>query len=331
MKFLRGTAVAVAAACINSGTLLASSIYVEYHAGVTTPTSTPGKVWSPELWGWRDLNAGLIGAAGVGVVNSGGSGLNAWRVTDQQASTTNPIYVTDFLQQDLARIAAEGWRMRSVIRYVDDFGGDRNLGMSAFLGGRAYHVMLDLAASGDLRATLYDETPRTFQITTGGAGTAAFHRFQLLNRPGSAVAEFAVDGVVRDGGWDGVPLPEHASNVQWGNSDQALSNRGVADYQEVTFEIGPFIETVGDFDGNGVTDGRDFLWWQRDAGATLDKIADANGDGVVDAADLTVWRRNYGLVADDSRQSSQVVPEPPAFPYVFSALLFGYVRRDRRE
>lgn len=304
-RFLFAASLALAAA-----PTLASTLYVEYHAGVTTPNSTPAKVWSPELWGWLDLNAGVIGPAGTGVVNSGGSGLNAWRVTDQQTSSPNSIYVADFLPQDLTRIAAEGWRMRSVIRYVNDFGGERNLGMSAFLGGRAYHMMLDLTSSGDLRATLYDETPRTFQLTTGGAGTAAFHRFQFLNVPGSATVAFAVDGVVRDQTWDGIALPGHASNVQWGNSDQALTNRGVADYQEVTFEIGPFTEAVGDFDNNGVTEGRDFLWWQRNAGATLDLIADANGDGRVDALDLAIWRSNFGGVSSNVVESSQLVPEP---------------------
>ena len=304
-RLVFATTLALAAAPTGARTL-----YVEYHAGVTSPNSTPAKVWSPELWGWYDLNAGAIGPAGTGVVNSGGSGLNAWRVTDQRNSTPNPLYVTDFLPQDLTRIAAEGWRMRSVIRYVDDFGGERNLGMSAFLGGRAYHMMLDLTSSGDLRATLYDETPRTIQLTTGGAGTAAFHRFQFLNLPGSDAVAFAVDGVVRDQTWDGIPLTGHASNVQWGNSDQALANRGVADYQEATFEIGPFTEAVGDFDGNGVTDGRDFLWWQRDAGATLDKIADANGDGRVDALDLAIWRSNFGDIAGNAADSSQSIPEP---------------------
>jgi hypothetical protein len=330
-KLFAATALAFAAA-----PTWASTLHVEYHAGVTTPNSTPGKVWSPELWGWLDLNAGSIGPAGTGVVNSGGSGLNAWRVTDQLTSMPNPFYVTDFLPQDLTRIAAEGWRMRSVIRYVNDFGGERNLGMSAFLGGRAYHMMLDLTPSGDLRATLYDETPRTFQLTTGGAGTAAFHRFQFLNVPGSAAVAFAVDGVVRDQTWDGIALSGHASNVQWGNSDQALANRGVADYQKVTFEIGPFTETVGDFDGSGVIDGRDFLWWQRDAGATFDLIADANGDGRVDALDLAIWRSNFGEVAGDAAGSSRSIPEPSgacslaALPLAcFLALRLRYAHFDR--
>ena len=311
MRFLRSAAIAAAttlALYANAAALRAGTIHAEYHAGVATPTSTPAKVWSPELWGWYDLNAGSLGAAGVGVVNSGGSGLNAWRITDQAAAMPNPFYVTDFLPQDLTRIAADGWRMRSTIRYVTDFGGERNLGMSAYLNGRAYHLMLDLTTAGELRATLYDETPRTFQLTSGGAGTAAFHRFQFLGTPGTTTVQFAVDGQVLDRSWDGISLPGHASNVQWGNSDQSLNNRGVADYQEVLFEIGPFTEIYGDFNGNGVTDGQDLLWWQRNVGAIVDLVADANGDGRVDAADLAVWRSNYGSVPGSDVNIS--VPEP---------------------
>ena len=335
MRCFRIAAIAAAmAACASSGVVRAGTVHAEYYAGATTPKSTPANVWSPDLlWGWLDLNAGAIGPAGTGVVNSGNSGLNAWRVTDQLASMPNPIYVTDFLQQDLSRIAVEGWRMRSVIRYVNDFGGERNLGMSAYLNGRAYHMMLDLTTSGDLRATLYDETPRTFQLTTGGVGTAAFHRFQLLNLPGSNAVAFAVDGVVRDETWDGVALAGHASNVQWGNSDQALNSRGVADYQEVKFEIGPFTEAVGDFNGDGATDGRDLLWWQRDAGRTLDIVADANGDGSVDAADLAIWRRNFGSVSASAASPSLLVPEISLGSSVFLGFGVGgvWLRRSRRS
>lgn len=330
MSFLRMAAIAAAMiGCASIGSVRAGSIYAEYHGGRTTANSTPANVWSPYLWGgWLDFNANSIGPAGVGVVNSGGSGLNAWRITDQASSMPNPFYVTDFLPQDLTRIAADGWRMRSVIRYVNDFGGERNLGMSAFLGGRAYHLMLDLTTTGDLRATLYDEAPRTFQLTTGGAGTAAFHRFQFLGTSGTSAVAFAVDGVVLDRAWDGIALPGHASNIQWGNSDQALANRGVADYQEVTFEIGPFTEMVGDFNGNGVTDGQDFLWWQRNAGALSDLVADANGDGRVDAIDLAIWRSNFGRVLDSAEASAQV-PEPANVALIMPLFVAGlaYARR----
>ena len=52
----------------------------------------------------------------------------------------------------------------------------------------------------------------------------------------------------------------------------------------------------GDFDGNSVINGRDFLAWQRGAGVPNPSLADgdANGDGMVDSADLEVWQNQYG-------------------------------------
>lgn len=289
----------------------AGSIHAEYYAGPTVSWSTPGNVWSPELWGWLPQN---VGAAGVGTVNSGGSQLNAWRITDSNPAMPNPTYVTDFIPQDVARLAADGWRMRSTIRYVSHLGGGPNLGMSAYIGGQAYHMMLDLTTSGDLRATLYDTTTRSYQLTTGGAGTAAFHQFEFRNSPGSAVVAFAVDGVVLDGTWDGISL-NHASNIQWGNSNQAGAGRGIADFQEVTFEIGPFNERFGDFNGDGVTNGSDMLVWQKTLGSTTDRAADADGNGVVGASDLAIWKRYFGWAENAVPalgEAAAVVPEPPA-------------------
>ena len=297
----------------------AGSIHAEYHAGPTVATSTPANVWAPELWGWLPHD---VGAAAVGAVNSGGSLLNAWRITDANPSLPNPTYVTDFIPQDVVRLAADGWRMRSTIRYVANLGGGPNLGMSAYIGGQAYHMMLDLTASGDLRATLYDTSSRSYQITTGGSGTAAFHRFELLNAPGSSAVAFAVDGVVLDRTWDGISL-NHPSNIQWGNSNQAGAGRGVADFQEVTFEIGPFNERFGDFNGDDVTDGSDMLLWQKTYGSTSDLAADGNGDGVVNAPDLAIWKQYFGRTSNATPaigEASLNIPEPSV-----AALLLGLV------
>ena len=293
----------------SSSSARASSIHAEYQAGPTVAWSTPANVWAPELWGWLPHD---VGAAAIGTVNSGGSQQNAWRITDANAALPNPTYVTDFIPQDVARLAIDGWRMRSTIRYVANLGGGPNLGMSAYIGGQAYHMMLDLTTSGDLRATLYDTTARSYQLTTGGTGTAGFHQFEFRNSPGSSIVAFAVDGVVRDGAWDGISL-NHASNIQWGNSNQAGAGRGVADFQEVTFEIGPFNERFGDFNGDGFTDGSDMLQWQKTLGSTSDRAADANGDGVVDGLDLAVWKRYFGWTQNALPavgEASAAIPEP---------------------
>ncbi len=46
---------------------------------------------------------------------------------------------------------------------------------------------------------------------------------------------------------------------------------------------------AGDFSGDGVVDGADFLLWQQEAGHSGGALAsDGNDDGVVDQADLTL-------------------------------------------
>lgn len=53
---------------------------------------------------------------------------------------------------------------------------------------------------------------------------------------------------------------------------------------------------TGDFSGDGVVDGADFLAWQRGFGAANPTLADGDADrnGVVDSADLAVWIEQFG-------------------------------------
>jgi hypothetical protein len=55
---------------------------------------------------------------------------------------------------------------------------------------------------------------------------------------------------------------------------------------------------AGDFDGDGVVTGNDFLAWQRGLGTpalvATAAAGDADGDRDVDAADLGLWSQNYG-------------------------------------
>jgi hypothetical protein len=80
---------------------------------------------------------------------------------------------------------------------------------------------------------------------------------------------------------------------------------------------------AGDFDGDGDTDGSDFLTWQRQLGSTglfplNDRSADANGDGVVDGADLGLWTESAAAIATQALASAigganagtHFVPEP---------------------
>ena len=54
---------------------------------------------------------------------------------------------------------------------------------------------------------------------------------------------------------------------------------------------------AGDFDGNLVVDGADFLAWQRNFGATgaTRSQGDADADGVIGANDLLGWKQTFGV------------------------------------
>jgi hypothetical protein len=56
----------------------------------------------------------------------------------------------------------------------------------------------------------------------------------------------------------------------------------------------------GDFNGDGIVTGNDFLVWQQSLGGAANPPgsgADGNGNGSIDAADLAVWGDNFGPAA----------------------------------
>ena len=80
----------------------------------------------------------------------------------------------------------------------------------------------------------------------------------------------------------------------------------------------------GDFDGNDVVDGADFLVWQSSFGLPAvppGSGADANGDGQIDSNDLNVWRENFGPLT--SQPAASAVPEPAGWALAAIGLLLG--------
>jgi hypothetical protein len=53
---------------------------------------------------------------------------------------------------------------------------------------------------------------------------------------------------------------------------------------------------AGDYNGDDVVDGDDYLVWKSSYRSTTHLEADGNGDGVVDSLDYTIWRNNVGHV-----------------------------------
>jgi hypothetical protein len=220
-----------------------------------------------------------------------GLGFNAWQIADQSAATTNPVYSAALSQVEAGAALAGGWRFAATARYVFDFGDDANLGLGAFIGGRAFELRFDLTAGGDLQATMVDESPRVHTVTTGGSGPLAYHHFLLEYDAETLATKFTIDGKVIDA-WDGVPTL-FTDSVQWGNG--VGTTRGIMNYHAVSFEVGPLnARGAGDYDGNHQVDGADFLVWQRSWALDADLKSDGNSDGAVDGGDFSVWRRGFG-------------------------------------
>ena len=72
----------------------------------------------------------------------------------------------------------------------------------------------------------------------------------------------------------------------------------------------------GDFDGNGVVDGLDFLTWQRDLG---------------DATNLGIWQGNYGAGALAAAAGAAAVPEPTSLLLTIAGVIGLTLNGGRRS
>ena len=291
-----------------AGPAFGATLEYQYHAGPETNNSTPNSVWTPTQWGWYGPN---VGALGVGVVDPLNTGMNAWRVTKLTTAQANPLYHYAPNATTAANAVNKGWRLWAYLHYVSDLSSGPTMGLSAFLGGRAYVVGLDLSA-GDLYTTLHGAAGTT-RVTAGSTGNDAFHLLEIEKLPGTNAATVRFDGSVLSSSWVGVGAAGHENVVSWGSQYAAPA---IVDFQDVEFEIGPFTAaTTADFDGDRDADGTDFLRWQRTLGAATTGSADGNHDGVVNGADLSVWKSGFGKPV-----TATTVPEPGTVGLVGSAV-----------
>jgi subtilisin family serine protease len=70
------------------------------------------------------------------------------------------------------------------------------------------------------------------------------------------------------------------------------------------------VPSTGDFDGNGLVDGSDFLQLQRGLGLSHPSVGagDGNYDGAVDGLDISVWRQQFGTTSPESSAAAFAAP-----------------------
>lgn len=102
------------------------------------------------------------------------------------------------------------------------------------------------------------------------------------------------------------------------------AHRGGVIVSATTLEYGREVWTQmpdsrGDFNSDGITDGADFLAWQRSYSAAATPAgsgADGNENGAVDAADLAIWKANYGHVEEPQAPAASMNAASVSAPLV---------------
>jgi len=90
----------------------------------------------------------------------------------------------------------------------------------------------------------------------------------------------------------------------------------------------------GDYNGNGIVDGADYVVWRKNNGLTggaTTAQGDGTGDGNVNAADYTYWRTRFGNTSGSgSSLGGSAVPEPTSAGLLLMATVFCWPCRASR-
>ncbi|MBA4105331.1 MAG: hypothetical protein C0485_06200 [Pirellula sp.] len=118
--------------------------------------------------------------------------------------------------------------------------------------------------------------------------------------------------------------------TDWANAviDEVRISDAILTPEQFLFDASAVAED-GDFNGDNVVDGADFLIWQRGFGPTGTNLTgDANGNGVVDGADLAIWKSQFG--GAPAAVAAAAVPEPATLALGGLAIVcMGMVSRRR--
>jgi len=99
-------------------------------------------------------------------------------------------------------------------------------------------------------------------------------------------------------------------------------NYGTGSNSQVTLNLTGPVGVPGDYNGNGIVDGADYVVWRKNQGLMsggTPSTGDGNGDGAVNIADYQFWRARFGNTSGAGLGlGSNAVPEPT------SVLLIGF-------
>ena len=119
----------------------------------------------------------------------------------------------------------------------------------------------------------------------------------------------------------GTSLPSLTGLLSWNVNYDTVGNR-------ILLEVSsPF---TADFDGDGDVDSDDLSQWEGDYGVNGD--SDANGDGRSDGLDFLAWQRQFTGELSPSLQVTSVVPEPSSSAmFIFATCVITLNRNHRQK
>lgn len=169
--------------------------------------------------------------------------------------------------------------------------------LNTYFPGRTNTVVGHLKTDG-----LYVVPP----VITPGAGPVAIGSSFGISAPGAGVGTiyYSTDGVtdprLAGGGVNTSSEVKVYGGPKMLDGDVTIKARfrTASGHWSTLVEASLEAVAMGDYDGNRVVDGGDFLAWQQQLGSSVDPVgsgADGNHDGVVNSNDLGVWGGKFGV------------------------------------
>jgi hypothetical protein len=174
--------------------------------------------------------------------------------------------------------------------------------------------------AGTTRGTLYDALSVGGHLTAGGTLDVALAGYA----PVAGNSFVLLDWGTLTGTFSTLSLPPLSAGLMW-NASKLYTAGSIS------------VQITGDYNGNGVVDGADYVVWRKTLGQTGTGLAaDGNGDGTINSGDYDLWRANFGAIAGSgagfsATGSASAVPEPSTLMLLMFAAAGWCVRRGGRN
>lgn len=169
--------------------------------------------------------------AGTVVWNADRSRLDAWRTT----SPGQGYYFRELTDRQKAQALARGWTLSTTMRVAE---GRAIVGVDFGNQGRRFDIVEQIEGSHHLGRLQTQIVPSLRGLDTMLEGAPSYRRFELRFDPELQAAELYVDGVKRLDEYRGHSQFQERRGLFFG-AVIYRSDRGVADFQSVRFEINP--------------------------------------------------------------------------------------------